>query len=212
MAQARRRPYRELVLASGNPGKLLEIRALLGQLPVSLRSLAAFPEVLLPEEGEDYEANALAKARAVVRGAGRAALADDSGLEVAGLDGGPGPRSARFGGPGLDDAGRVAALLAALAGREGADRRARFVCVAALVLPDGREATARGECPGRILAAPRGRDGFGYDPVFEVEGRRRAMAELPPEQKNRLSHRARALAALAPDLERLLLRPAGAFA
>jgi XTP/dITP diphosphohydrolase len=191
------RRYPEVVVATSNPGKLLEIRAILGDLPVSLRALAAFPEVVLPDEGDDYEENAAAKARAVARDTGRLALGDDSGLEVEGLSGGPGPRSARYGGPGLDDAGRVAHLLAALGGVEGAGRRARFVCVAALATPAGELVTARGECEGRILEAPRGSGGFGYDPVFEArEQAGRAMAELDPGLKNRLSHRARAFRAL----------------
>jgi XTP/dITP diphosphohydrolase len=166
-------PFPELVLATSNPGKLLEFRAILGDLSVVFRALAAFPEVQLPEEGDDYEANAVAKARAIAEGAGRPALADDSGIEVAALGGRPGPHSARFGGAHLDDAGR-----------------------AALAFPGGEVITARGECPGRILDAPRGRSGFGYDPIFEVEGGGRSMAELPPSEKNRISHRARALLSL----------------
>ncbi len=194
------KPLRELVVATSNPGKLLEFRAILGDLPLALRALDAFPEVLLPEEGDDYEKNAVAKARAACEGSGRAAVGDDSGLECAGLGGAPGPRSARFGGPGLDDAGRVAALLEALAERGDADRAARFVCVCALALPDGRTFTSRGECAGRILDAPRGRLGFGYDPIFEVAGTGRSMAELAPARKHALSHRGRALAELSPLL------------
>ena len=113
------------------------------------------------------------------------------------LDGGrPGPRSARYGGPGLDDAGRVAHLLDELRGLDGAARDARFVCVAAWATPDGESGTALGECRGRILEAPRGQGGFGYDPVFEVSGRGVTMAELPEGEKNRISHRSRALAGL----------------
>lgn len=189
-----------MVVATANAGKLREFRAILAELPVALRGLADFPGVALPEEGEDYVENAVAKARAAARGSGRPALADDSGLEVAALGGAPGPRSARYGGPGLDDAGRCRRLLEALAGAGSADRSARFVCVAALATPEGEVVTARGECRGRILEAPRGAGGFGYDPVFEVEGRGRAMAELAPGEKNRLSHRARALRALEPRI------------
>lgn len=202
MSAAARR-HHEVVVATSNPGKLLEIRAILGDLPLALRALGAFPEVALPEEGNDYAENAAAKARAVARDTGRPALADDSGLEVAGLDGRPGPRSARYGGPGLDDAGRVRHLLDELAGREGRAREARFVCVAALATPDGRVETARGTCEGRILDAPRGGGGFGYDPVFLSREAGVAMAELPPARKNALSHRARALQGLLPFLERL---------
>lgn len=188
--------YREIVLATGSRGKLLEVRAILGDLALSLRSLDAFPDVLLPEEGDDYEANALAKARTAARQTGRIALADDSGLEVEGLAGGPGPRSARYGGAGLDDAGRNARLLAELASAPADARRARFVCVAALATHEGETVVVRGECAGRILEAPRGRGGFGYDPIFAAEGRDRSMAELAPADKNALSHRGRAFAAL----------------
>ena len=196
MSAAAPRRYREVVVATSNPGKLIEIRAILGDQAVALRALGAFPEVVMPEEGDDYERNARAKAQAVARDAGRVALADDSGIEVAALDGRPGPRSARFGGEHLDDAGRVEKLLQEIAASGRTDRSARFVCVAALAFPGGEVITARGECPGRILDAPRGGRGFGYDPIFEVEAGGRSMAELPPTEKNRISHRARALLAL----------------
>jgi len=203
-----------LVVATGNAGKLGELRALLADLALRVEGLAAHPGVALPEEGDDYEANARAKARAAARALGLPALADDSGIEVDGLGGAPGPRSARFGGPGLDDAGRVARLLRELAARPGASRRARFVCVAALATPEGGEAAARGVCEGRIAAAARGSGGFGYDPVFEVDepGLRdgRTMAELAPEEKARVSHRARAVAALRPRLAALAARHANA--
>lgn len=189
-------PLRELVLATSNPGKLREFRAILGELPVAFSALDAFPDIQLPEEGEDYEENAVVKARAVADGAGRPALADDSGIEVAALGNAPGPLSARFGGPDLDDAGRVEKLLGALAESGSEDRSARFVCLVALAFPGGEVLTARGECAGRILSAPRGRSGFGYDPIFEVAGDVRSMAELSADEKNRVSHRARALRAL----------------
>jgi XTP/dITP diphosphohydrolase len=184
------------VVATTNAGKLREIQAIVGARSPLLRSLADYPRVVLPPEGEDYEGNALAKARAAAHATGLPALADDSGLEVDALGGAPGPHSARFGGPGLDDAGRVALLLRELAGAPAEKRRARFVCVAAWAAPDGLERSARGECPGVILDAPRGMRGFGYDPVFLPEGESRSMAELEPERKNALSHRARAFRAL----------------
>ena len=186
----------ELVLATSNPGKLREFREILGELPVTFESMASFPEMELPEEGDDYEANAATKARVIAEATGRPALADDSGIEVTALGGRPGPRSARFGGEGLDDAGRLAKLLRDLDASGATDRSARFVCLAALAFPDGEVITARGECPGRILDAPRGGRGFGYDPIFEVEGGGRSMAEIPPTEKNRISHRARALLSL----------------
>jgi XTP/dITP diphosphohydrolase len=193
-----------VVLATGNPGKLREVRALLAALPIELLGLEEIGEVSLPEEGDDYAANAAAKALAAARASGLLALGDDSGLEVDALGGAPGPRSARFGGPGLDDAGRTAALLAALAAVLPARRGARFVCVAALAAPDGVVATARGECAGRIATAPRGAAGFGYDPVFEPTPGGPTLAELPLEEKQRLSHRGEAFRALAPALRALL--------
>jgi XTP/dITP diphosphohydrolase len=199
----------EVVVATSNPGKLREIRQLLEGLPVELCALDAFPDVEMPVEGDDYAANALAKARSVARATGRVAIADDSGLEVEGLGGRPGPRSARYGGEGLDDAARVAHLLHEMTGLEAAARAARFVCVAAVAAPDGEAATARGECDGRILDAPRGRQGFGYDPVFLAREAGVAMAELPERDKNRISHRARALRALRDEILRLARPAAG---
>jgi len=193
---------RSLVVATSNPGKLREIREILAGLPLTLRTLADFPALRMPDEGDDYAENAAHKARSVASATGLASIADDSGLEVAALDWGPGPRSARFGGPGLDDAGRVRHLLDALGQAEGAQRRARFVCVAALATPQGALVTARGECEGRILVAPTGSGGFGYDPVFESRELGVAMATLTPAQKHRISHRARAFRALRAAIER----------
>jgi XTP/dITP diphosphohydrolase len=200
-----RRGGAELVVATGNAGKLRELREILAGLgALRLRSLAGFPDAKPPDEGDDYRANAIAKARSAARATGLAAIADDSGLEVAGLDGRPGPHSSRYGGPGLDDAGRVAKLLEELEGQGGAARVARFVCVAAFATPDGAVEVARGECAGAILEAPQGAGGFGYDPVFRPEGETLSMAELPAAAKNHVSHRARALQALEPALEKWL--------
>jgi XTP/dITP diphosphohydrolase len=195
---------RALVVATANAGKLREFRELLADLPVSLRSLAEFPQIALPEEGDDYMSNAVAKARAVAVATGCTAIADDSGIEVDALAGRPGARSARYGGPGLDDAGRVALLLRELGARPQSARGARFVCIAALATPGGAIATARGECTGEILAAPRGIRGFGYDPVFLARGERASMAELPAARKNQISHRALAVRALRDAIERAL--------
>ena len=171
---------------------------------LAIVGLDAVAEVHFPEEGDDYEENARVKAQAVASSSGRPAVADDSGLEVEGLAGAPGPRSARYGGPALDDAGRTAHLLEQMQSLAGDARRARFVCVAALATPEGDVVTARGECAGRILEQPVGQGGFGYDPVFEVEGDTRAMAELSAAEKNRISHRARALQATVDLLRREL--------
>lgn len=193
---------RTLLLATANRGKHAELAALLAPWALVLRSLAEFEGCALPPEGDDYERNAVEKARAAARWSGLLALGDDSGIEVAALGGAPGPHSARYGGPGLDDAGRTRRLLEALARSGSADRSARFVCVAALATPDGEVRVARGECRGAILEAPRGAAGFGYDPVFAPDGHARSLAELPAAVKNRISHRARALEALAPALRR----------
>ena len=190
-----------IVIASSNPGKQREVREILRAKTLPGRTLALIdlsdlPPVSFPEEGADYRSNAIEKARAVAMQIGEIALADDSGLEVDALEGRPGPHSARYGGAGLDDAGRVELLLRELRGVPRAGRGARFVCVAALVTPGGEVLSARGECLGEILAEVRGRGGFGYDPVFQASGQTRTMAELSSDEKNRISHRAQALQAL----------------
>lgn len=190
-------PRRRFVLASGNAGKRREIEAILAG--DEILSLADFPDVVLPDEGDDYVENACVKARCVARATGLASLADDSGLEVDALGGRPGVHSARYGGPGLDDRGRVERLLGELADRPH-PRTARFVCVAACVLPDGRTFSARAVCEGRIVRMPRGEGGFGYDPIFVPAGFARTCAELDREEKDRISHRGQAFRALAREL------------
>jgi XTP/dITP diphosphohydrolase len=187
-----------VVLATRNAGKAREVASILAELDLRIEPLAA--DVMLPEEGDSYEANAIAKALAAARATGCVALGDDSGLEVDALGGAPGPLSARYGGAGLDDAARTAALLTALEAVPDAARGARFVCVAAVATPRGEVATARGVCEGRLLRAPRGEDGFGYDPIFAVG--ESTMAELPAAEKDALSHRGRAFRALLPALRR----------
>ena len=185
-----------LVLATLNLGKARELAAHLGDIPYEVRVLAELPGAALPEEtGDTYRANALLKARAAARFTGAWALGDDSGIEVAALRGAPGVRSARFGGPGLDDAGRCALLLEALRDVPPAERVARFRCVVALVDPAGGEHTAEGFVDGVITDAPRGRHGFGYDPVFLYPPLAQTFAELAPEEKARVDHRGRAVRA-----------------
>ncbi len=196
-------------LASRNAGKEREVRALLADLPIRIVSLGSLPGLRLPEEGDDYAVNAAAKALAAARACGELALGDDSGLEVDALGGAPGPRSARYGGPGLDDDGRCRVLLDALRSVPLSDRTARFVCVAALATPDGEIVTARGECPGHILTAPRGRAGFGYDPIFGVTSDGPSLAELSGDEKQRISHRGHAFRALAPALRERLRETGG---
>lgn len=186
------------MLASGNPGKLREVERILGD--DEILSLSAFPGIAFPEEGDDYGANALAKAMTVQGVTGLASLADDSGLEVDALGGRPGVRSARYGGAELDDRGRLECLLRELASHPG-PLPARFVCIAACALPDGRRLTARGVCEGEIVRAPRGDRGFGYDPIFVPRGHTRTCAELDRDEKDRISHRGQAFRALARQLE-----------
>ena len=192
-----------LVLATFNPDKARELTALLGDLPFEAVGLSVIPGATLPPEGEEsYRANALTKARIAVRASGAFALADDSGIEVDALGGGPGVRSARYGGPDLSDAGRCARLLAELKGVPSQRRTARFRCVVALASPGGREEVVEGVAEGLIADAPRGGGGFGYDPVFFYPPLDRTFAELEPAVKNRVSHRARAIAAAREVLER----------
>ena len=191
MANGSSRSRPPLVLATLNRSKGRELASLLHGIPYDLRLLADTPGVRLPEETEDtYRGNALLKAHAAARLTGHTALADDSGLEVDALDGGPGVRSARFGGAGLDDAGRTALLLKTLSERPGAPRSARFRCVIAIVDTMRRERVVDGAVEGVIAAAPRGSGGFGYDPVFLYPPLGRTFAELTDEEKARVSHRA----------------------
>lgn len=188
-----------LVIATRNPGKVREIEALLDGLAVRLLSLADFPDLPeIPEEGTTFAENAAFKAREVARLTGLPALADDSGLEVAALDGRPGVLSARYAQdrtaprpPTDEDNWRK--LLDEMAGVPWEQRQARFVCEIALALPDGRLFRAHGECRGYIALAPEGEQGFGYDPVFWLPECGATMATVGLEVKNRLSHRARAL-------------------
>jgi XTP/dITP diphosphohydrolase len=195
---------RVLLLASGNPGKLTELRALLDGLPVEPTDPQTMGLVLQIEEtGQTYLENALLKATGYAQASGHWTLADDSGLEVEALDGGPGLHSNRIMGPGYSDADRRQHLLQLLQGHPR-PWSARFRCAAALVGPEGQQTTAQGSCPGQIIPAERGQNGFGYDPIFLVDTFEKTMAELTMEQKNRVSHRARAVKALLPDLRRLL--------
>jgi XTP/dITP diphosphohydrolase len=184
-----------LVLATGNGGKVAELTALVAEWgPVEVRSLADVPPMALPEEtGASYEENASLKARAVAAATNLPALADDSGLEVDALGGAPGVRSARYG---AGDGERIERLLAALAGRRGAERAARFRCVVSLAWPDGRVVSAAGACEGAITEAPEGQGGFGYDPIFRSAELGRTFAVAASEEKARVSHRARAMRAL----------------
>lgn len=184
------------MLASANPGKAAEIRALLRGVEL-LERPASLGEVA--ETGSTLLENARLKAARVAEATGAPAVADDTGLEVDALGGLPGVHARRWAGPGATDADRVAKLLGSLAGAE--DRRARFRTVALVVFPDGFEVGAEGVVSGSIAAAPRGANGFGYDPVFVPDGAGgRTFAEMSKEEKNAWSHRGRAFSALAEAL------------
>jgi XTP/dITP diphosphohydrolase len=196
----------KLLLATRNAGKLKELRARVHGIDVvSLDDVAPMPEV--EETEETLEGNARLKAVAGARGAGLWTVADDSGLFVDALGGAPGVRSARYA-PG-SDADRVRALLQVMDQVPDDERGASFRCVLALASPDGEVRPVEGVCRGRILRAPRGSGGFGYDPVFLVPELERTMAELSLEEKGRVSHRARALDALEPLLRELSPAPCG---
>jgi non-canonical purine NTP pyrophosphatase (RdgB/HAM1 family) len=188
------RPH-SLVIGTHNPGKVHEIRTILGDVPLSLRSLNEFKEVGVAEENEDsYSLNAVAKARYYATTTGLCALADDSGLEVDALGGKPGVFSARYAGERATDADRRKLLLAQLAEQSGKIRSARFVCAVAIASPDQVVLSlTEGICIGSISSEPRGQAGFGYDPLFIPDGYDKTFAELPDSVKNLISHRALAL-------------------
>lgn len=190
------------VLASGNPGKLREFREMLGDSGIELRPQGEFDIEPAPETAPTFVENALAKARHVARATGLSAVADDSGLEVDALGGAPGVRSARYAGESADDEANNRRLLAELADVPAAGRAARFRAVLVFLrhADDPAPLIAEGVWRGRIADAPRGHGGFGYDPLFLLEDGRSA-AELSPAEKNRLSHRGRALAELRRRLE-----------
>ncbi len=178
-----------ILLGSSNPGKLREYREILGGLDVDLVTPGDLDPVP-PEPDEDaatFAENASSKARGYAAVSGLQTIADDSGLEVFALRGAPGVRSRRFFGENASPEERNAKLLALLDGVT--DRSARFVCVTALASPDGHVELFEGEVHGEIAEVPRGEAGFGYDPVFVIAGDGRTMAELPPEEKHRVSHR-----------------------
>lgn len=199
-----------LVVATRNPGKLREIEAGLAGVPIGILSLAEFPAAPdVAETGGSYRENARLKAESACRATGLAALADDTGLEVDALEGAPGLTSGRYAGPEQDPRANVAKLLEALRDLPDGRRTARFRCVLALAEPAAEGAGAppavtfhEGVVEGTIVREPRGTGGFGYDPVFLVTGTGRTMAELSSAEKNRLSHRGRALASLRTALER----------
>ena len=189
----------KFVLATHNPGKLAEMKAILSGLGVEAVSPAeAGVEVDVEETGTTFAENAMLKAKAVCAAAGLPAIADDSGLCVNALNGGPGVYSARYGGEGLDDAGRRRLLLQNLRGQT--TRAAHFTCAVACAFPNGDTLEAEGRCDGAIAFAPLGEGGFGYDPVFLIPEKGKTFGQLSPEEKSAISHRGKALAAFAEKL------------
>jgi XTP/dITP diphosphohydrolase len=183
----------QLLIATHNPGKLAEFRTIMDGLGLQLRRLDDLGITQDVEEtGTSFVENAVLKAQVYAQLSGLPTLADDSGLEVAALNGEPGVYSARYAGPNKTDAERNAFLLEKLKGLPFHARMARFVCAIALALPDGSLETVEGYLPGVIEEVPRGTGGFGYDPLFYLLDAGVTLAELPPERKNQLSHRARA--------------------
>lgn len=184
-----------LLLGTRNPGKIYEIKLIIGDLPLEFSSLNDFPAVAVAvEDAETYALNAIKKARFYARETGVPALADDSGLEVEALGGAPGVISHRYAGDHANDADRRKFLLSKLAETESDNRRARFVCAIAIATVAGEVINlSEGICEGTITFESRGESGFGYDPVFVPDGYDQTFGELSDEIKNRISHRARAL-------------------
>lgn len=196
---------RKLLVATRNPGKVREYKELLHGLPLELTWPEAEGIPLEPEEtGATFAENAILKARAYAAASGLLTWADDSGLEVDALGGEPGVQSSRYAGPDANDTDRYGLLLRKMADVPWERRTARFRCVVAIADPQGALHTAEGVCEGIIALAPRGANGFGYDPVFYLPDRGCTMAELTPAEKNQISHRARAARAARRILEEML--------
>jgi XTP/dITP diphosphohydrolase len=193
-----------VVLATGNPGKLQELRAMLEPLAIEVVPLSQFTRTAVAETGLTFVENALIKARHAAQLAKLPAIADDSGLEVDALQGAPGIYSARYAGEHASDEDNVRKLLAVLSGRKAAERTARYCC--ALVYMrwehDPFPLISQASWEGRITGAPRGSGGFGYDPIFELSQRSVTVAELPAAEKNQLSHRGKALRGIVAQLTR----------
>lgn len=193
-----------VVLATGNPGKLQELRAMLEPLAIEVAPISQFTRTAVPETGLTFVENAIIKARHAARLAKLPAIADDSGLEVDALQGAPGIYSARYAGEHASDEENLRKLLATLSARKAAERTARYCCALVYMRweTDPFPLISQASWEGRIAEAPRGSGGFGYDPIFELPQRAITVAELPAEEKNQLSHRGQALRGLVAQLQR----------
>jgi XTP/dITP diphosphohydrolase len=197
----------KLLLATNNKGKAREYKSLLSRVPFELVTPAEVGITTeVAEAGQSFEENARLKATTLAAESQLLTLADDSGLEVDALGGEPGTLSARYAGENASDSDRVNYLLAKMQGVPEEKRQARFKCVIAIATPDGKVELCSGECDGVIAFEPRGKKGFGYDPVFYLPELGKTMAELPPEAKNKISHRGRAAAKAREILKRLARR------
>lgn len=193
---------KRIIAASSNAHKIKEIQTIMGKfgMEVVSRKDAGVPDFEIVEDGETFEENSLKKAMEIMNVTGEITVADDSGLMVDYLGGAPGVYSARFAGEECDDNKNNEKLIKLLDGLTGDDRKAKFVSVITLVYPNGETLVARGECPGRMISVPTGENGFGYDPLFVPDGCEKTFAQLTDEEKNQISHRAKALE----KLEKLL--------
>jgi XTP/dITP diphosphohydrolase len=197
-------PHKVLVLATRNRGKLLEFRGLLSGFDIEIKGLDDFgPTLPVQEDGKNFEENAYKKAVLTARMLGFASLADDSGLVVEALGGEPGVRSARYAGEGATDEANNQKLLKAMEGIS--NRRAAFECVIAIAVPQGPALIYEGRCEGEIAGTLKGKNGFGYDPVFYYPSMKKTFAEMLPEEKNSVSHRGRAMAEIRNEFEKVLL-------
>lgn len=195
---------REVVIATKNKGKALEFEQMFQPFQIQVKTLLDLPEFPeIEETGATFEENAIIKAESVMKETKAMVMADDSGLVIDALDGRPGVYSARYAGPEKDDEANIQKVLRELEGVPLSKRTARFYCALALAIPGRETITVNGTCEGFITFEKKGTNGFGYDPIFFVQGYERTMAELLPNEKNKISHRAEALAKMRTILEQL---------
>ncbi|MFZ7945597.1 MULTISPECIES: XTP/dITP diphosphatase [Bacillaceae] len=195
----------EVIIATKNPGKAREFEHIFANRGIEVKTLLDFPEIPEVEEtGTTFEENAILKAEAVSQALNKMVIGDDSGLMVDALEGKPGIYSARYAGEPKNDQNNTDKVLSELQGVPESERSARFYCALAIAIPGKETRTVSGSCEGRILEAPRGSNGFGYDPVFYVPEKGVAMAELSSDEKNSISHRANALKKLDVILDSIL--------